>query len=130
MFDGDERIAAVYLFGSHAEGVTHPGSDFDIGVLVKSKHLENFSLDDELDLEVKVSLALNTDNFDLVFAHKTTIAMRYRILNPQHLIFEFDEEERIEQESRAVMEYLDFSYYLNKFYEGQKHTILSESVDV
>ncbi len=81
----DERIDALWLFGSYAGGIVHPMSDVDIGVLPAAP----LSFRDELLLGARLSEPLPTDKTDVVLVDDPRIpaALRQRILNGI-LIFE------------------------------------------
>lgn len=113
IFLRDKRIAAVYLFGSYSQGAVREGSDIDLAVLLSAP--KSFSLDDTLDLEVKMTLSLKTEKFDLVVANTASLIMQFRIISAGKLICAADDNLRCDFEERVMQEYYDFLPRLNEF---------------
>lgn len=113
IFRRDKRIAAAYLFGSYSQGATHQGSDIDLAILLSSP--KNFSLDDALDLEVKIALSLKTEKFDLVLANNVSLILQFRVISTGKLIYVSDDNLRCDFEEMVMLEYYDFLPRLNEF---------------
>jgi len=112
IFLKDKRIISAYLFGSCVEGLTHKRSDIDLAILLDPN--KNFNLDDLLDLEVKITLALKTEKYDLVIANKASLILKFRILQGR-IIYNDNDDLRCEFEERTMQEYYDFLPRLNEF---------------
>lgn len=113
IFLRDKRIAAVYLFGSYSQGAVREGSDIDLAVLLSPP--KSFSLDDTLDLEVKITLSLKTEKFDLVLANTASLILQFRVISTGKLIYVDDDNLRSDFEERVMQEYYDFLPRLNEF---------------
>ena len=92
--------AAVYLFGSVAEGRTRPGSDVDIAVLFR-KPITAAAL---FELRNDLAEALSSD-VDLIDLSTATTVMRKEVLRTGWMIFEADRLRREEFEMYALSDY-------------------------
>lgn len=108
LFSQDRRIIAVYLFGSQVDGTAHEKSDLDIGIMIDRKFEQEFKLDDEIDLEIKIESILKTDKFDLVVLNKVPLTMQFRIIAPAKLIYIHDDDKRCDMEEYILMKHYDF----------------------
>lgn len=113
LFLKDPRIIVGYLFGSSAQGITHKRSDIDLAILLAFG--KNFTLDDLLDLEVNITLALKTERYDLIVANKAPLILKFRIISTGKLIYIANDNLRCEFEERVMQEYYDFLPRLNEF---------------
>lgn len=92
--------AAVYLFGSVAEGRTRPGSDVDIAVLFR-KPITATAL---FELQNDLAEALSSD-VDLIDLSTATTVMRKEVLRTGRTIFEADRLRREEFEMYTLSDY-------------------------
>lgn len=115
IFSQDHRIIAAYLFGSHADGSAYEESDLDLGIMVDPTSGREFTLDDELDLEVKIESVLKTDRFDLIVVNRVPLTLQFRIISPAKLIYVRDDDKRCEMEERIMVKYYDFQPRLREF---------------
>ncbi|MCD6228585.1 MAG: nucleotidyltransferase domain-containing protein [Candidatus Omnitrophica bacterium] len=113
VFSQDSRIISAYIFGSSIQGLTHPRSDIDLAILVSFD--KKFSLDDLLNLEVKITLALKTENYDLVVLNDAPLTLRFRIISEGIIIYKADDKMRCDFEERVMQEYYDFLPRLKEF---------------
>jgi predicted nucleotidyltransferase len=104
----------VYLFGSVARGEAGPLSDVDLGLL----------FDPALSKESRwnAALALSGDlqridgpRIDVVILNEAPPALRDRVVREGRLLLDRDPPGRVEFEARALMEYLDFLPYIERF---------------
>lgn len=102
----DERVLAVYAFGSRARGEASPRSDFDLAVLMATP----VSLREELRLRAGVVEALRTDHVDLVLLRYAPPALRYEIVATGRRLFVRDEAAADAFERRAAMECFDTAH--------------------
>lgn len=102
IFQRKKRIAAVYLFGSAANGRDRRGSDLDLAIVTK----RTISGRERLRIEADLSSRLQRD-VDLVVFGQASPLLQHQILKYGHLICENDTAERVRQEVRARAEYLD-----------------------
>lgn len=115
IFSKDKRIICAYLFGSSASGMAHKRSDVDLAILLALDKVKNFGLEELLDLEVKLALALKTERFDLVICNNASLILRFRIISTGKLIYNINDALRCEFEERTMQEYYDFLPRLNEF---------------
>ncbi len=115
IFSQDERIVSAYLFGSYAKGDFHKRSDIDLAIMLDSKENEEFSLDNYLDLEIKITLAIKIENFDLVIINQAPLVLQFRIISEGRLIYIFDDNIRSDLEARIMLSYYDFQPRLKEF---------------
>lgn len=113
LFVNDKRIIAVYLFGSSVQGIVHQKSDIDLAILLDRE--KSFSLDDILELEVKITTVLNTERFDLVIANNAPLILKFRIVSRGNLLYAANDVLRCDFEERVMQEYYDFLPRLNEF---------------
>lgn len=106
-------IAAVYLFGSIAEGRQRSGSDVDLAV-VSSKILSGW---EKVELETSFSNGLRHDVDVVVFGQAGPL-LQHQILRKGRLIYEKDSQVRVRQEVDARYAYLD-TRHLYKEYRGR-----------
>lgn len=74
----DERIQAMWLFGSYASGHATPMSDVDIGVLLTS----TLTFKEQLRLIDKLATALGVERLDVLDIGQADALLRHRILSP------------------------------------------------
>jgi len=113
LFKEDKRIVAVYLFGSSASGLTHKRSDIDLAILFDPK--ERFNIDDLLGLEVRITLVLKTERFDLIVANCASLVLKFRVISTGKLLYNACDDLRADFEERVMQEYYDFLPRLNEF---------------
>jgi len=123
----DDRIAALYLFGSHAYGVGRPASDIDIGVLLSAgvKRDEYFSL--RLHYIGRCMDLLGTDKVDLVVLNAAPLTLAYEVMTRGRLLYERSREERVAFEADRVGKYLDFKPFLDVQVHATKAHLLEGS---
>lgn len=102
------EIAALYLFGSQAEGKAGPISDVDVAVLLDDARLTSRKqFDFHLNLIAEAMRACRRPDVDVVLLNKATPLLAYEVVRSGKLLFERDHERRVEYEVRAMQHYLD-----------------------
>ena len=104
----NDRIVAVYVFGSVAAGRERPKSDIDIAIMIRGS-IGSF---ERVHLETELSNLLGKD-VDLVIFGASSPLLQHQILKYGRIVFEADSRERIRQETAARWEYLD-SMFLHR----------------
>ena len=109
-----ERIVCAWLFGSLARGDAGPLSDVDVGLLCAD------SLSREARWDLRIELAghlarVDGPHIDVVILNDAPPLLQDRVLRHGRLLFCHDDRVRVAFESRSLMEYLDFEYYLRRF---------------
>ena len=91
---------AIYLFGSHAAGTAHPGSDVDVAFLAAGP------LADETRWHLAQTLAITLGrDVDLVDLRRASAVMRVQVIGGGKLLFETDVTRRQEFEALALSDY-------------------------
>ncbi len=85
-FQSRVDIAAVYLFGSFGTEFEHPQSDIDLGIVFN----RSVTLQEELALDVALSLHVRHDRIDLINLNRAPIALQFRALQEGLLVYEGD----------------------------------------
>ena len=99
---GDDRIAAVYIFGSVAQECDRSGSDLDIALIINEK-IDGF---DRIEMETELSNLITRD-VHLVFFNSASPLLKQQILKYGKLVYEADSGQRVRQEVMARFEYFD-----------------------
>lgn len=119
--EANNDIAAVYLFGSYGTDFQTEHSDIDLGIIFLPQI--KAGLRKELELEVDLSLALGTDQIDVVNLNKAPIQLRYRAITEGRLIYEADYIATSNFLEETYRYYLDFAYHLNSFYRERNKAL-------
>ena len=80
-----DGIIAIYVFGSTAQGTTHPSSDVDVGVLAKHR----LTAAERFDLQERLASRLGQD-VDLVDLAVATPVMAIQVVARGHLLHDAD----------------------------------------
>lgn len=101
------EITLVYLFGSYADGTANAASDIDIAVLCKKGKAEAFYQQLQLELIGKLSLALKSDDIDVVILNTvSSTELKYNVIQDGVIIYDRDGDSST-FELRTRHEYLD-----------------------
>lgn len=115
-------ILAIYLFGSQAEGKTHPLSDVDIGVIFKNakKYIDN-TMSPYIEL-YKIFTEVLPKNylqqrfkkkeheFDLVLLQFAPIHIQFNAIKNAKVLFENSQDKRLDYEEYILKRYCDLKY--------------------
>jgi predicted nucleotidyltransferase len=115
-FCNRDRVAAVYLFGSHATGKERAGSDVDIAILFQTRDLDFIrdSIDQYL---VEVSRLLKKDIHPIVLNSAGEVILK-QILNKGKCIVVNDRRQLASFKIAAFAKIFDFSYYRDLMQSG------------
>jgi len=114
IFEG-RKVVFAYLFGSQAKGNVGPLSDIDIAVCFDETIPPAEQFDLRLEVLGELTDLLQTDDVDLVVLNDAPPLLAHRILRDGRLLFSADERSRLRFETRAVLQYLDWKPYLDKY---------------
>ncbi|AGK99992.1 type VII toxin-antitoxin system MntA family adenylyltransferase antitoxin [Desulfoscipio gibsoniae] len=114
-------IAAVYLFGSYGTEFQTKHSDIDLGVIFLPE--VNADLRTELELEVALSLAMGTDQIDVVNLNRSPIQLRYRAISEGCLIYQGDYVATSNFLEETYKYYLDYAYHLKNFHRERSKAL-------
>ncbi len=86
-FSGHAVIATVYLFGSYGTELYDPErSDIDLAIIYN----RDLTLKEEMLIDAKITLILESDNVDVVNLNKARVDISYQVLATGKLIYERD----------------------------------------
>jgi len=99
-------MIAAYCFGSQSRGESPSPRDVDIAVLTRSR----LTLDELLELRRDLSLALGTDQLDVVDLRSAGPVLKRNVIVCDMRFYCSDEHEANEFELRALSEYRDSAH--------------------
>jgi predicted nucleotidyltransferase len=112
VLQSDDRIAFALIFGSTARGQTTPFSDVDVAIGLRAG--VSFSATDIGELVSRLESAVRRE-VDVVILNEAPPGLAYRVFRDGRLIFEADRAARVARQARAIMEYLDFKPFEERF---------------
>jgi hypothetical protein len=110
-----QKVVFAYLFGSQAKGTAGSLSDIDIAVYFDDEVAAAERFDLRLEVLGELTDLYKTDRVDLVVLNDTPHLLAHRILKEGLLVFSDNDKMRLEYEVKAVLEYLDWKPYLDKY---------------
>jgi len=114
-FAGDQRLAAVYLFGSFAAGREGPLSDVDVAVLLAEKVPAGQYDALTIDYYGEVAHALGTGEVSVVLLNRSSLPLRYEVVRGGRVLLDRLPAERLAFEVRTLDEYMDFKPLLDAY---------------
>ena len=116
-------VACVYLFGSRAQSLDQPHSDFDIGILLfhPSQLKNSAGLYQEL-YEIFSDFFQTMANIDIVFLQESTGQLCYHVVKEGQVLFDIDPRLRRRFEDQTILEHADFEPHRRLF---EKHLLES-----
>lgn len=111
------NIAAIYLFGSRAQGLARKTSDYDFGVLLQrpvGHGPRRRELYDRL-YALFDGLVGEPTNLDIVFLHDAPIHLRQHVIRHGIVLFETDPILRGRFHERTMTETADFEFHRKRF---------------
>ncbi len=109
----DDRLVAVYLFGSVARGTDSSNSDVDVGILLRAAPTGEIN-DLRFVLEGDLERALGRRT-QVVILNNAPPDLVHRVLCDGRLLLDRDRAARIRFEVRARNEYFDLLPILNRY---------------
>ncbi len=109
-------VLALYLFGSRAQGVAGPGSDYDFGVLMQhGGSRRGDALYDALYdlLGPLCPRTLENDVIDIVFLNDAPLELRMHVVRYGIILCESDSLQRGRFEQETMLAYADFKPILD-----------------
>lgn len=123
-------ILALYLFGSYAEGNTHPLSDVDIGVIFEKpeqyKHntMEPYSLLYDIFTDVlpkeylQKRFELKEHEVDIVFLQFAPLNLQFEATRNGKILYEEDIKKRLDYEEYVLKKNCDLKYFYDLRYNA------------
>ena len=106
-WEADPDLAAVYLFGSRAQGGAAARSDVDLAVVVRHDMEASARWRKRLDLIGDACARLGTDAVDVVALEDSPALLGHRVLARGRLLCERDPRRRVQVAERVMRQYLD-----------------------
>mgnify|MGYP001046616417 CR=1 FL=1 len=107
---GEPRVLAVFLFGSQVDGYAMPSSDVDLAILLD----QEVSLEEWLDLEVKLCHAVGRDDLDILPLGRASISLRFRAISGR-LLYQRAPDRVSNFIQRTLREFYDFQPVLETY---------------
>lgn len=95
---GQRRLAGAY-------------SDLDVALLLLDKVKANEFFDYQVYFVSELSKTLETQGLDVVILNQASLLQRAHVIRSWNILYQRDEKRRVQWETRAVMEYLEFQKY-------------------
>lgn len=109
----DRNIACAYLFGSHARGTAHAGSDADVAILYSVQPTAGLA-GMGVDLADDLRAALHAP-VDVVILNQASPDLVHRVLRDGILVCERDKAARVRFEVDARSRYFDLLPYMREY---------------
>ncbi|HET7701680.1 MAG TPA: HepT-like ribonuclease domain-containing protein [Candidatus Limnocylindria bacterium] len=105
-------VDAAYTQGS-AQGRRLAGnfSDLDVALLLLDKVKANEFFDYQVYFVSELSKTLETQELDVVILNQASLLRRAQVIRTWNVLYQRDAKRRVQWETRAVMDYLDFQKY-------------------
>ncbi len=100
----DERVLAVWLFGSLTDGYATERSDIDLAVLWERA----LDFKDELSFDIAVQDVLRTDHVDVVHLNRANLLLRFRAISGK-IFYQQDDVRVPDLVERTLIAYRDFT---------------------
>ncbi len=107
------EVIAIILFGSQATGKARSDSDVDIAVMTKTN-----------DDKIRSKIIREGDEIVQV-SHFNTLPLeiQFRVIKEGKVLFCKDEDELKNQVKKTILRYLDFDFFLTKFYRRKLENV-------
>lgn len=109
------KILFAYLFGSQVSGNIGKLSDIDIAVYFDEQVSPEERFNKKLRIMAELSEIFKKEEVDVVVLNDTYPLFEHRVVKYGKVIFSVDENKRIDYEVKAVMRYLDFKPFIEKY---------------
>lgn len=114
-FSKRNDIIAAYLFGSQARGRIGKLSDIDVAVLLDGDWNKQGMFKTRLEILGELSDLLRREDIDVVILNEAPPLLAHRILKEGKLLHSRTEKKRLDYEVRAILRYLDWKPFLEKY---------------
>lgn len=116
------KVGAIFLFGSQVSGITHPGSDIDIGVVFQDEQVRfKKPLEVYGDLYEVFCKAFKTTNLDIVYLRETPYSLQFRAIQQGKVLYQSSPKFLADYKEEAFIKYFDFKPvedYLERVFLG------------
>src|SRR5919204_5091319 len=105
-------VDAAYTQGTaSARKLAGTYSDLDVALLLLDQVKTNEFFDYQVYFVSELSKTLETEGLDVVILNQASLLQRAQVIRSWSLLYQRDEKRRVQFETRAVMEYLEFKKY-------------------
>jgi uncharacterized protein len=111
----DDRLEAVWLFGSRARNEADALSDVDLAVLCRSDLDASSLWDAQMAWTELAARTLGTDEVLVQAVNRLPVAWRHGMLRDARLLWSRSPEVAADFAARTLQEYLDFKPYLDRY---------------
>lgn len=104
-------IGIIYLFGSHAEGVSNSRSDIDVGIVFRNPDMikENtFKVYNKIYQMFCNILPGYEQNLDIVFLERAPLELQFDVVKHGKILYEVSVDFRLNYEEHITLLYADF----------------------
>ncbi|HEX28646.1 TPA: hypothetical protein ENG04_01020 [Candidatus Poribacteria bacterium] len=119
---GGDIVVVGYLFGSTLKPYRFKG-DLDIGLLIEEDALREGTLKIRNKIYLKLRAFLEREDIDVVILNNAPPLLRYAVIKEGMLVYEKDEERRVDFEVKTMLEYFDFSRIMEMFWQDMRERI-------
>ncbi len=119
LFSDDERIEALYLFGSRVRDEGPSSKDLDLAFYTG----KDFTWEDFLSLYSEITIKLKSDRVDLVWLNKADPIISFEVVTGGRLLYAKDLDEVEKFETKTRLNFYDYKIYLKKHIEHRKDGI-------
>lgn len=104
-------VATLYLFGSRAQGLAGPLSDYDFGILMKKTKYDYEKIYNSLYdiLSPLCPRKFPNDIIDIVFLDRVSLELQINVIRYGRLLFNDDENATADYEAKTMLEAADFA---------------------
>ena len=127
VFEKHAEIVAAYLFGSYAHDKVDPLSDVDIALLSDPPYNRKINFEQWGNYHEEVVRSLKTEEVDLIILNEAPLRIQYGILANKELIYNRDNDKRVDFEVMVYSHYFDFKHLLDEYYDSLFLRIKNES---
>jgi len=122
----ENRVLAIYLFGSQLGDKTDKFSDLDLGVVFFESEKDKLS-DVNFYMKFKDELIKIFDfsKIDLLFLQNLGLKIPFKVVTNGEVIYCADKEKRLDYEDMVICKGLDFKKELDLYYNELEEKILS-----
>lgn len=113
-------VSTLYLFGSRAQGISGPISDYDFGVLLNDPRLisEGSQCLYGKIYDLLQDVVDEKSNLDIVFLDVANCQLRFHVVNYGRVLFETDALKRGRFIEKTLLEHADFTPHRLRFEEA------------
>jgi len=124
-FSNNSNIATVYLFGSYGTTLYNSElSDLDLAIILS----QELTLKEEMLIDAKISLILESDNIDVIILNKARVDISYQVLATGTIIYEGDKILTADFVEKTLKHYFDHGIALEKIKEDTITALKEDSI--